>query len=160
EWLELGGAGGDCGDRCPAAKEERGGGGSLRGGRAQADRAAGGGVGTRGGGARSGRDPADQHGYRRDARRVRLRADGGGERGGADSGDCERGRGLGGALCGGVWAGQGRRCAGGEHLSFWGDRFARAEGAVAASGGERAAAVLKRRRVCKAASGCPAGPGD
>ena len=76
--------------------------------------------------------------------RVRLRADGGGERGGADSGDCERGRGERGAFCGGFWTGQGGRGAGGEHLSFWRDGFARVEGKVAAGGGERAAAVLRK----------------
>ena len=43
--------------------------GGLRQRRAQADRAARGGVGARGGGARRGRDPADQHGHGRDARR-------------------------------------------------------------------------------------------
>ena len=66
--------------------------------------AAGGGLGSGSGGTGGGGDPADEHEHGWDAEWVRLRVDGGGECGGADSGDCEWWGGDGGALCGGVWA--------------------------------------------------------
>ena len=52
----------------------------------------------------------------------------------ADSRDCQRRRGVGGALCGCVRQGEGGRGAGGEHLSFWGDGFARVESQVKQAG--------------------------